>query len=59
MHGSPDTARIVGCSIYPVLGNAFAAAKAAMHASLCRITLASLVGGMLAAAGQQTAAGLG
>ncbi|MGI4939280.1 MAG: Rrf2 family transcriptional regulator [Janthinobacterium lividum] len=58
-HGSPNTACVVGCSIHWVLDEAFAAAEAAMHASLCRTTLASLVGGMLATAGQPAAVGLG
>jgi DNA-binding IscR family transcriptional regulator len=59
MHGNPNAACVVGCNIHLVLGDAFAAAEAAMHASLCRTTLATLVGGMLAAAGQQAAVGLG
>ena len=57
VHSNPNRACMVGCSIHAVLGDAFAAAEAAMQASLRRTTLASLVGGMLAAAGQQAAAG--
>ena len=57
VHSNPNRACMVGCSIHAVLGEAFAAAEAAMQASLRRPTLASLVGGMLAAAGQQAAAG--
>ncbi len=56
MHG-PNTACAVGCSVHAVLGEAFAAAEAAMQASLARTTLASLVSGVQAAAGARAAAG--
>lgn len=50
VHPDPNTACMVGHSIHAVLGDAFAAAEAAMHASLCRTTLDSLVQEVLAAA---------
>ncbi|HEY0205322.1 MAG TPA: Rrf2 family transcriptional regulator [Acetobacteraceae bacterium] len=59
MHGNPNTACVVGCRIHSVLGDAFAAAESAMHASLCGTTLASLVGEMLPAADQPIRVGVG
>ena len=50
VHPDPNTACMVGHSIHAVLGDAFAAAEKAMHASLCRTTLDSLVQEVLAAA---------
>lgn len=49
LHPGPNQACQVGRSIHAVLGEAFAAAEAAMHASLCRTTLDSLVGHLDAA----------
>ena len=43
LHADPDQACVIGRSVHAVLGDAFAAAEAAMHASLCRTTLDSLV----------------
>ena len=50
VHPDPNRACAVGGSIHAVLGEAFAAAEAAMQASLSRTTLADLLGGLLAAA---------
>ena len=55
IHGNPNPACLVGCSIHAVLGDAFAAAEAAMQASLRQTTLANLVGVMQEAAGRQLA----
>ena len=56
VHADPNPACLVGCSIRGVLGDAFAAAEAAMQASLSRTTLATLVGEVLAAADERAAA---
>ena len=50
VHAHPDKACVVGRSVHAVLGEAFAAAEAAMQASLCRTTLDSLLGGVMSAA---------
>ena len=50
VHAHPDQACVVGRSVHAVLGEAFAAAEAAMQASLSRTTLDTLVGDLLAAA---------
>lgn len=44
LHARPDPACPVGRSVHTVLGQAFGAAEGALHESLGRTTLASLIG---------------